>query len=370
MTYIMPTPRELDIAITGRCNLRCHYCFYADEMVALRDLQTSSWLSFFDELGRIDVMRVTLTGGEVFTRRDLFELIDGIIANRMRYSLLSNGTLITEKVIEQFAVGKRRMRLDSIQVSIDGSRAEIHDQSRPHSFDRAVRGLRLLKEAGFPVTVRVTINTFNLHDLENAAHLLLEDIGLPSFSTNAALPIGNGCHNQDEIGLTPLQSLETMHLFDRLEEQFPGRITSQSGPQSRRKVYAEMEHARRTGEKSTRWQMGFLSGCGCVHHRIAIMHDGTIVPCHMLHKVSLGNIMTDSLVDIWQTHPDLAALRTRGSIPMSAVPGCQGCEWAGYCNGSCPGLAHELTGDYNRADPEDCYRRFLAETGKQHDLQR
>lgn len=81
---VMPSPRQVDIAVTGRCNLSCAYCFYADEMTARGDLPTEAWLRFFDELGRLGVMTVTLTGGEVFSRYDLFTLIDGVIANRMR----------------------------------------------------------------------------------------------------------------------------------------------------------------------------------------------------------------------------------------------------------------------------------------------
>ena len=147
---VMSSPRHVDIAITGKCNLACQYCFYADEMRRGGDLPTQRWLDFFAELGRLGVMTVCLTGGEVFTRPDLFALIDGVIANHMRYRLLSNGTLITEQTLEQFASGKRRQRLDSIQVSIDGSAGEVHDRSRPKSFGRALRGLRLLKDAGLP----------------------------------------------------------------------------------------------------------------------------------------------------------------------------------------------------------------------------
>jgi hypothetical protein len=43
----------------------------------------------------------------------------------------------------------------------------------------------------------VTINRHNLHDLENVAHLLLNDIGLPAFGTNDAATIGMGCQNAD-----------------------------------------------------------------------------------------------------------------------------------------------------------------------------
>jgi len=359
----IPLPTSVEIAITGRCNLRCQYCFYADEMAALDDLSTEQWQAFFKELGRLAVQRVTLTGGEVFTRPDFFELVDGVIANRMRYSILTNGTLIDENVMAQFQVGKRRLRLSSIQVSIDGSRAEIHDRSRPGSFDRAVRGLRLLKEAGFPVTVRTTINQHNFRDLENIAALLLDDIGLPSFSTNEAMPMGAGCNNQGDITLTSAEKLEAMRTMKRLLERYDGRLQATAGPQAKLKMYAEMEHARRTGEKTTRWQMGYLTACGCIFSKLDILHDGTIVPCHILHDLHLGHVATDSLQEIWDTHPILKAMRERRSIPMQQVPGCQDCEWAPYCNGSCPGLAYELTGDLNRANPEDCYRKFLQEMG-------
>ncbi len=364
----IPLPRSVDIAITGRCNLRCQYCFYADEMVALDDLPTGPWLAFFEELGRLAVQRVTLTGGEVFTRPDFWELVDGIIANRMRYSILSNGTLIDEEVLAQFAVGKRRQRLDSIQVSIDGSRAEIHDQSRPGSFDRAVRGLRLLVQAGFPVTVRTTINRHNLRDLENVARLLLEDIGLPSFSTNEAMPMGAGCQHQGRITLTNAEKQEAIGVIERLLERYPGRLQAQAGPQAKLKAYAEMERARQTGERSASWRMGYLSSCGGVFSKLAVLHDGTIVPCHLLYGLSLGHLTTDSVEEIWHTHPTLKALRERRNIPMQEVPGCEDCEWAPYCSGGCPGLAYQMTGDFNCANPEDCYRRFLMETERDHAL--
>jgi len=356
-------PREVSIAITGRCNLKCNYCFYADEMTSMSDLPTSRWLDFVEELGRIGVMHVSLTGGEAFTRPDLFEIIDSIITNRMRYNILSNGTLIDEKTIRKLETGKRRLRLDYIQVSIDGSCAEIHDKSRPNSFDKALRGLRLLKGNGFPIVVRVTINKHNLNDLENIAHLLLDDVGLASFSTNDAMPIGSGCKNAPEIGLTALERLQAMETIKKLLERYPERITGQAGPRANLDMYAEMEHARKTGEKTTRWQMGYLSACGCIFSKLDVFHDGTIIPCHMLPELTLGKIGSDSLEEIWLTHPTLNAMRKRRSTPMQQVPGCENCEWAPFCNGGCPGLSYHMLGDFNLANPHDCYRRFLAETG-------
>lgn len=361
-------PGNVSIAITGRCNLKCKYCFYSNEMEALRDLPTEKWIDFFRELGELKVMSVSLTGGEIFTRKDIFTLIDEVINNRMRYDLITNGTLINEEIIRKFDVGKRKLRLNYIQISIDGSTAQIHDKNRPGSFDRAVKGLRLLKKEGFPVTVRTTISKNNLYDIENIADFLLEDIGLKSFSTNEAMPIGAGrCQDSESISLSPAEKLIAMEKFEKLLKKYPERIKASAGPIANMKMYREMEDSRKTGVKTARWGMGYLTACGCVFSRIDILHDGTIVPCHMLPSLGLGKIGEDPIKDIWENNDTMKAMRDRRKIPMKDVPGCEKCEWNEYCNGSCPGLAHQLTGNFNRANPEDCYRSFLKGIDKKYD---
>jgi SynChlorMet cassette radical SAM/SPASM protein ScmE len=361
---ISDSPVDFDISLTGKCNLHCDYCFYAHEMHDRPDLSLEEWFTFFDELGRLGVRTLTLSGGEVFVRRDLFELIDRIIEKRMSFSILSNGTLISEKTLALFEEKERRQRLSSIQVSIDGSCAEIHDKSRgAGSFKRAIKGLRMLKEAGFPVTTRVTINRHNVDDLDNIAALLLNDIGLHSFGTNDAMPMGAGCDNQAGITLLPQQQFQAMKTLIRLEKEYDGRINATAGPLAKWKSYGEMEHAKATGEKAMRWQMGFLSACGCMYNKLAVHHDGIISPCNMLAGLELGRINRDSIRTIWKTDPTLQALKDRRQIPMTSVPGCEDCEWAPYCNGSCPGLAYTMTGNFNMANPHDCYRNFLNATG-------
>jgi len=355
-------PRELDLSLTGKCNLSCAYCFYADEMHGRNDLPAEEWLRLFAELDTLPVESLCLSGGEVFVRRDLWDLIDGLIARRMRFSILSNGTLISDRVVAALCEPGRRRRLSSIQVSIDGSCAEVHDASRGRgSFDKALRGLCRLKEAGLPVTVRVTVNQHNVDDLPAIARLLLEEVDLPAFSTNDAMPMGAGCANQGDISLTPEQRVSATTTLRSLAARYEGRITAQAGPLANARMWAEMDHARATGEPAAGWKMGFLSACGCVFSKLAVHHDGTIVPCNMLPSLHLGRINRDPIGAIWRNHPTLEALKQRRSIPMSAVQGCDTCEWNAFCNGSCPGLAMQVTGDFNRANPHDCRRSFLSE---------
>jgi len=348
-------PVELDIAITARCNLGCRYCYYADEMAAAQDMPAARWLAFFEELGRLAVQRLYLTGGEPLARPDLFALIDGIVANRMRYAVLSNGTLLTERTLAEFEQGKRRVRLDYIQISIDGSRAEIHDANRPASFERALRALRLLVEAGFPAQARVTITRHNVDDLEAIAHLLLDDVGLPAFGCNEAFPCGQTERQGQPIVLTARQRRQAMETLVELDRRYPGRIHAAAGPLALARHFAAMEEALAAGETGMPGR-GTLSACGCVWAKLAVQPDGALVPCHILGTPVLGIAGVDDLGSIWRDHPGLRALRERHTIALETLETCRGCRYQGFCTGGCPAGALFLTGDLNGRNPMDCYR--------------
>jgi len=354
-------PVELDLGITGRCNLSCRYCFYADCMQEKRDVPLETWQSILAELGDLAVQRVCLSGGEVFLRDDLFSIIDSVIDNRMRYSILSNGTLITDTVIRKFDEGKRRLRLDSIQVSIDGSRAEIHDRSRPpKSFDRAVRGLRLLVDAGFPSTVRVTLNRYNIDDLEAIANLLLDDIGLTAFSTNEAGPLGTArCHGEN-IVLSHEQRRTAMKTLTELNKCYDNRISAMAGPLAMAEMVGEIDRLRNAGKNCMNGR-GVLTSCGGVFSKMAILHDGTMVPCNLLPTLVMGVAGMHPIREVWLHSPAINAVRYRREIPITSITTCSGCSYAGFCTGGCPALVMAQKGRLLGIDPLSCYRYLKGE---------
>jgi len=364
MMKLAPTPRSADVAITGRCNLDCQYCFYADEMVARGDLPTDEWAKIFAELSELGVMNVSLSGGEVFTRPDLFELIDLVIANRMRYSILTNATAITEKNIAQLKEGKRFLRLDSVQVSIDGSTAEIHSLSRPttlggDSFRFAVRGLRLLVKHGFPVSVRTTINRHNLHDLENTAKLILEDIGVNHLTTNDAYSCGATDRAADNPMLSPEERIEAMAIMETLDARYPGKLSSTAGPHAMNKHYKEVKQLISEGKTempSGSHRFGRLGACGCAYSKIAILHDGTISPCNAISEITIGKMGEDSLKEVWLNADKMGDFRSRHNITLDSLETCKDCEYQAFCTGGCPAIPYHMVGDMNTRSPMDCMR--------------
>ncbi len=363
---VMKTPKTLDLSITNRCNLRCAYCsHFASAGESGNDLPKEEWLKFFEELNRCAVLEVTIEGGEAFIRKDIRELILGIIKNRMRFSILTNGTLITDDMAA-FLAGTGRC--NSVQVSIDGSTSDTHDAFRGHgNFERAVTGLKYLKKHHIPVTVRMTIHRQNVDDIEETSRFLLEDLKLPGFSTNAASHMGLCRSHKDDIQLTVDEHSMAMETLLKLNEKYNNRIEASAGPLSNAGNWMEMEQARKEKRENLR-DCGYLRSCGGVFSKMAVRADGIMVPCPQVSHMELGRINRDDLGDVWQNSPLLARLRERRDIRLDDFEFCRGCDYIPYCRGSCPALAYTIVGEENHPSPDACLKRFLEAGGRLPDV--
>lgn len=358
---LMNTPKSLNLNITNNCNLRCSYCYHFSSAGDVGvDLPTAEWLKFFEELKQCAVLSVCFGGGEPLFRKDFKELVDGVVKNSMRFSVVSNGTLINDEVIEYL---KSTGRCNSFQVSIDGPGPEAHDACRGKgSFEKALVGLRCLMKYNIPTTVRVTIHKHNYRTLDKIAEFLLDDVGLSSFSTNNAGHMGLCRENKDSVQLTAEEYSGAMVMLLGLEKKYKGRIRATAGPLANLKGWTEMEEAKQQN-KSCFPECGFLRSCSGIFNQMAVLADGTMVPCNQLNHIKLGKINIDSLRDVWINHPELNRLRGRCDIPLSDFKYCQECDYVSYCRGGCPALAHMLTGDENKPSPDACYRAFLQAGG-------
>ncbi len=359
---VMKSPRSIEIAITNRCNLRCLYCshFSSDGDVET-ELDKDEWATFFDELGHLGVMQLTLQGGEPFIRKDLSEIIEAIARNRMRFEILSNGTLITHEMAVFLASTRR---CNSIQVSIDGSNAASHDACRGDgTFEKALTGIQHLREQGLSVSVRATLHKFNVDDLDGIADLLINEMGLAGFSTNAASFFGLCRQNMDQVGLTVEERTQAMETLLDLNRKYGGRIGATAGPLAEAGMWAGMVDARTQGKDRLPGR-GYLTACGGIFNKMSVLADGTMVPCSQLSHMALGHINEDGLAEVWREHPELRKLRERSRIPLSAFEFCRGCEFINYCTGNCPALAYTMTGKVNHPSPDACLKRFLDEGGR------
>lgn len=103
--------------ITMQCNMRCKHCGSScDNKKAPKELSTEEALKVIDDMGRLKMNHVTISGGEPLLRNDwpilaLHLKERGIIAN-----MISNGWNIDEDVIKK----ANEVGLTNIAISIDG----------------------------------------------------------------------------------------------------------------------------------------------------------------------------------------------------------------------------------------------------------
>ena len=149
---------------TMRCNLHCEFCYVIDFLNIEGEWRQEMTLdqlrqAFPDQPG----FQVSLTGGEIFMRKDIMSVLD--LFREKGYScgyLTTNGTIISEERAEALADLAAAGFLKHISVSVDGP-GELNDRARglKGTFERTCAGLRRLQEAARRkhAPLRVIINT-------------------------------------------------------------------------------------------------------------------------------------------------------------------------------------------------------------------
>jgi MoaA/NifB/PqqE/SkfB family radical SAM enzyme len=157
-------PVGLVYEATMRCNLHCEFCYVGSllnvEGEWRQELGVEALRRAFPDR---DGLLVSLTGGEIFMRKDIMAVMDAFREKGYACGYLTtNGTIITEARAEALARLALQGFLRHISVSIDGP-GTLHDRARGQAgaFERTAAGLRRLQEAArrLGAPLRVSINT-------------------------------------------------------------------------------------------------------------------------------------------------------------------------------------------------------------------
>jgi SynChlorMet cassette radical SAM/SPASM protein ScmE len=201
------------------------------------------------------------------------------------------------------------------------------------------------------------VNRHNIDDLENIAALLLDEIGLPAFSTNEAQEMGTArCHGQDVV-LTWAERHRAGTVLLALKQRYGNRIEASAGPLAVAEQLDDLEKRITLGEKAMIGR-GNLGSCGGVFTKMAVLHDGTMVPCNLLPAMSMGIVGKTSLQEAWLHHPSINAMRQRQKILLHSLASCKDCRFVGFCSGGCPAGPMAKYNQLNMIDPTTCYRLY------------
>ena len=105
--------KVVNLHYTNHCNYRCRFCHSHFQKTPLT---FDDWKIIIDNImDGLDVERFNLAGGEPLAGEYLQELIDYIAAKKVKCSIITNGSLLTEGFIR-----KNSRKLSMIGISVDG----------------------------------------------------------------------------------------------------------------------------------------------------------------------------------------------------------------------------------------------------------
>jgi MoaA/NifB/PqqE/SkfB family radical SAM enzyme len=175
--------------ITNECNLACLHCIEeSGPGKKFRDELDEAQL--FDVLGQmmaLEIPYLSFSGGEPMTHPLFFAMVEYVCARGAQLKIETNGHFLTPESCARL----RDLGVKAVQVSLDGaSRATFNRIRVLGEFDRALEGIRHLREAGVPIEINFSPTHFNVHEIGAAVDLAYE-LGAYSFYTGRTMYTGN-----------------------------------------------------------------------------------------------------------------------------------------------------------------------------------
>lgn len=324
-------PLSAHLDLTYRCNERCVHCYLDHNDRG--EMPTSEILALLDQMAAAGVLFLTISGGEIFLRRDLFQILDHARAAAFCVRLKTNGVMIREREASRLA----DLHIESVQISIYSDRPEIHDgiTKLPGSLARSLRSVRLLREHGIRVTIANVAMQENFRDYHRVQDLSAK-LGAHFALDPTVTPMMDGDRSVLDFGVSDGDLREIFH-----DTSLVGSVEETCAPP-----------AAASGDELDSFP------CSAGHTACYISPYGDVYPC-VQFPLPCGNVRQQSFLDIWRNSPQMNEVR---SIRLRDLSGCSACVHGASCT-RCPGLAY-MEGNMRGPSTQDCQKSF-ARTGIQ-----
>jgi AdoMet-dependent heme synthase len=322
-------PLSVQVDLTYRCNERCVHCYLDHDDHG--EMTTSEIKHLLDEMAEAGVFLLTLSGGEIFLRKDFFEILE--YARRLMFcvKLKTNAVLIREREARRL----KELHVESIQISIYSHRPEVHDAITliPGSLKRSIDAIRFLKSQGLKVIIANVLMTQNMADYPGVRALAAE-LGVECTLDPTVTPMMDGNRSTVNLGVD----------LDALRHVFRDQALVED-------VDEFCAIPAKAGEDDLE-----ATPCSAGHNACYVSPYGDVFPC-VAFPLPTGNVRRQRFVDIWRHSDQMNEVR---SIRLKDLTTCTSCTHISHCT-RCPGLAY-MEGNMRGPSTQDCEKSF-ARTG-------
>jgi radical SAM protein with 4Fe4S-binding SPASM domain len=169
------------------------------------EMNTSRLLSIIDEITAAGCLYFLITGGEPFLRKDFAEIYRHTRTNGLLVTVFTNGTLITDNILELFEALPPYV----VEVSLYGASAATYEKITgiKGSYKKCLRGIQQLLAHRVNVKLKTILMTLNQHeffDIEDMA----KEFGVKFRFDAAIFPCLNGDDTPLNLRVSPENAVE------------------------------------------------------------------------------------------------------------------------------------------------------------------
>ncbi|MCK5113880.1 MAG: radical SAM protein [Phycisphaerae bacterium] len=339
---------------TNKCNLKCKHCYQDSEHDVIdNELTLDEKLQLVDQMGKMHMPMIAISGGEPTLSKDLLPVIKRAASYEMHLSLATNGTTMTlERAAELRDAGLRY-----VEISLDSVDPARHDAFRgiKGMWEQAVRGARnVVATDGLRLGIAMCVHQGNFHEVRDMIRFAEEDLGAGCFAHFNFIPVGRGL-KMVSGDITPQQREELLAILNEKMQAPDGIGIISTAPQLGRVCLAgavidggrvPCSHAGAGSGTKARVVAKYLGGCGAGRCYIAIEPDGNVTPCVYLPHRVMGNVRKKPLQQIFRDSVFWEILNDR----KRRLGHCEVCKFGDYCGG-CRARADAYFGQLHAGDP-------------------
>lgn len=321
-----PELHTLHFNVTNTCNLSCSFCYINAVKAKTTDLPIWRIRGLAAEARRVGGVRVILSGGEAFVRKDWFEIFSAFAGEDFNLSIVSNGTLLRDRVVEKL----KTLPKAEVMISLDGGR-EAHDEIRGKvgAHDKTVAAIERLKAVGIAVQVNATIIKTNFRDVAYLTKLSRDlDVAVRFSLLN---PYNGRGPNLAPMALG-VEEIIALREYCREVRQRGSRVFLNVPPLLQ---FAEDIIPIRS------------PSCGWTRSYCGVTYDGNVTICGVAGADStlyVGNVMETRFDEIWLHAPLFQRLRALGANDLKGI--CSRCPVRVECGGACRLSAYKSRHDF------------------------
>jgi MoaA/NifB/PqqE/SkfB family radical SAM enzyme len=313
------------IEVTRRCPLECAHCYnnlpMGDQEARCRELTYEEHCRLLDEITEAGCLWLLYTGGEIFARKDFLDIYAYAKQKGLFITLFTNGTLITPKIADYLA----EWRPFCIEITLYGRTRETYERLTgiPDSYERCMRGIRLLMERRLPLKLKTVGVTINKHEIWDMKRFAEDELGL-EFKFDSMINARIDCSQSPlSVRLTPEEIVE-------LDLQDPRRASEW------RRLYENTSRAVPSAKESEQVYV-----CGGGVNSFAVDPEGKMTICVLSHRDTY-DLRSGSFREGWEQF--LYRVRHK---KVTRVTKCAACGIKTMCN-MCPAV-----GELEHGDPEE-----------------